>query len=130
VEAVNSDSSEKDMRIAITAVGTSLDAAVDPRFGRAQYILIVEDGKLVEAVDNSKGINAFSGAGIQAGKLLADKKVNVLLTGNCGPNAFKALQAAGIRVGVEQSGTVQEALERFQQGAISFADQPNVEGHW
>jgi predicted Fe-Mo cluster-binding NifX family protein len=118
------------MRIAITAVGTSLDAAVDPRFGRAQYILIVEDGKLVEAVDNSKGINAFSGAGIQAGKLLADKKVNVLLTGNCGPNAFKALQAAGIRVGVEQSGTVQEALERFQQGAISFADQPNVEGHW
>ena len=30
------------MKIAITAQGPELDAAVDPRFGRAAYFLIVD----------------------------------------------------------------------------------------
>jgi predicted Fe-Mo cluster-binding NifX family protein len=108
-----------------------MDSAVDPRFGRAQYILIVEqDGTLVEEVDNAQGINALSGAGIQAGKLLADRKVDVLITGHCGPNAFKTLEAAGIKVVVEQSGSVREALGRFQSGKVAFSSQPNVEAHW
>jgi len=119
------------MRIAVTSVGKDLDSDVDPRFGRARYILILEeDGSSFEAVDNSQGVNAFKGAGIQAGKLLADKKVNVLMTGNCGPNAFKTLQAAGILVVSEQAGTVRQALERFRKGEITFASEPNVEGHW
>jgi predicted Fe-Mo cluster-binding NifX family protein len=121
----------KKMRIAITSTGPSLDSDLDPRFGRAQHILIVDqDGALIEAVDNSQRVNALSGAGIQTGKLLADKKVDVLLTGNCGPNAFKALQAAGIKVAVEQCGTVKEALERFNKGEATFASEPNVEPHW
>lgn len=119
------------MRIAITSVGTDLDSDVDPRFGRAQFILIVEqDGTLAEIIDNSKGFNALNGAGIQAGKLLADKKVDVLMTGNCGPNAFKTVQAAGIKVVVDQSGTVKQALERFLNGTATYASAPNVEGHW
>jgi predicted Fe-Mo cluster-binding NifX family protein len=119
------------MRIAITSTGPDLDSDVDPRFGRAQHILIVDEtGSLIEAVDNSQRVNALSGAGIQAGKLLADKKVDVLLTGNCGPNAFKACQAAGVKVGVEQSGTVKQALERLNKGEVVFASEPNVEPHW
>ena len=119
------------MKIAITSTGKTLDSPLDPRFGRAQYILIMEqDGSLVEAVDNSQGFNALSGAGIQAGKLLADRKVDVLITGHCGPNAFRTLQAAGIKVVVEQSGTVKEALERFQSEKVAFSSQPNVEAHW
>ena len=119
------------MKIAITSTGRELDSPVDPRFGRAQYILVVEqDGTLIEAVDNSQGLNALNGAGIQAGKLLADRKVDVLITGHCGPNAFKTLQAAGIKVVVEQSGSVREALERFQSGKVAYTSQPNVEGHW
>lgn len=119
------------MKIAITATGKDLDSPVDPRFGRAQYILIVEqDGTLLETVENSLGINALSGAGVQAGKLLADRKVAVLITGHCGPKAFRTLRAAGIRVVMEQSGSVKEALERFQRGDVNFSSQPNVEGHW
>lgn len=119
------------MRIAITSVGTDLNSDVDPRFGRAQYILIVEqDGTLAEVVDNSKGFNAMNGAGIQAGKLLSDKKVDVLMTGNCGPNAFKTLDAAGIKVVVNQSGTVKQAFDKFLTGAVTYATAPNVEGHW
>ena len=119
------------MRIAITATGTDVDSHVDPRFGRAQFILILdESGSIVEALDNSQNLNAMKGAGIQAGKVLSDKKVDVLMTGHCGPNAFKALNAARIKVVVEQSGTVKEALDRFNRNEVKFADQPNVDAHW
>ncbi len=84
------------MKIAVTAMGKEVDAEVDPRFGRAQYIVIVDSsGTVLDVVDNSRNVNAMSGAGIQAAKLMADKKVDVLMTGHCGPNAFRALQAAG-----------------------------------
>jgi predicted Fe-Mo cluster-binding NifX family protein len=119
------------MKIAVTATGPDLDSPLDPRFGRAQYILIVDENEtLLEAVDNSRNINAMRGAGIQTGKILADKKVDVLLTGHCGPNAFTTLKAAGIKVGADQGGTVREALARYKRNEVHFADQPNVEGHW
>lgn len=119
------------MKIAVTATGKGIESDVDPRFGRALYILVFdENGSLLEAVDNSENLNAMRGAGIQAGKILADKNVNVLITGACGPNAFKTLKAAGIDVVVEQSGKVLEALDRFNKHETQFAVQPNVEAHW
>ena len=119
------------MKIAITAMGKDVDCQVDPRFGRAHYILIVDQGGAVsEAIDNAENFNAMRGAGIQTAKNLADRKVDVLLTGHCGPNAFTTLKAAGIKVGIEQSGTVKEALGRLNRNEVKFADQPNVEAHW
>jgi predicted Fe-Mo cluster-binding NifX family protein len=119
------------MKIAITAMGKEIDSQVDPRFGRAHYILIVhQDGTVSEAIDNGQNFNTMRGAGIQTAKNLADRKVEVLLTGHCGPNAFRTLEAARIKVVVEQSGTVKEALDRFNRSEVTFANQPNVEGHW
>lgn len=119
------------MKIAVTATGKDIESNMDPRFGRAQYILILEqDGTLLEAIDNSENFNAMRGAGIQAGKILADRQVKALITGYCGPNAFKTLSAAGIQVVVEQSGTVKEAVDQFNRNELEFADQPNVEAHW
>ena len=46
------------MKIAITAKGADLDSEVDPRFGRAAYILIVDSETLdFEALDNKENIN-------------------------------------------------------------------------
>jgi len=119
------------MRIAITSTGADLNADLDPRFGRAQYILIVgDDGALVETVDNATNRGAMQGAGIQAGRLLAEKKVDVLLTGNCGPNAFKALEAAGIKVCVGLQGSVKDALKRFSNNELNFSASSNVDAHW
>ena len=90
------------MKIAITSDGATLESPINPRFGRAPYILIVtSEGELVEVIDNSVNVNAMRGAGIQAAKSLADRGVEILLTGRCGPNAFTALEAAGIKVGSE-----------------------------
>jgi len=119
------------MKIAVTAVNNDVNSPIDPRFGRAQYIVILDEtGTLLEAVDNSQNVNAMKGAGIQAAKILADRKVDVLMTGHCGPNAFTTLKAAGIKVVIEQSGTVNEALERLRRNEVTFADQADVEAHW
>ena len=119
------------MKIAVTSTGQDLDSPVDPRFGRAAYILIVDSESLeVEVLDNNENVNAFKGAGIQAATMISDKHADVLLTGYCGPNAFKALDAANIKVAGDVSGTVREAVAAFSTGKVSFASEPNAEGHW
>jgi predicted Fe-Mo cluster-binding NifX family protein len=119
------------MKIAVTSKGKDLDSEVDPRFGRAAYILIVDtDSFEFEALDNSENVNAFKGAGIHAAVMVSDKNAEVLLTGFCGPNAFKTVNAAKIKVVSDVSGTVRDAVNAFKDGKCKFADQANVEGHW
>ena len=92
------------MKIAITSMGQDLDAQVDPRFGRASYIVVADPDSLdFEVIDNEENKNAFKGAGIQAASSIADKGAEVLLTGFCGPNAFKTLDAAGVKVAKQGS---------------------------
>ncbi len=53
-----------------------------------------------------------------------------MLTGHCGPNAFKALKAAGIKTVNNIQGTVKDAVAAFNNGDITYADSANVDGHW
>ncbi len=122
---------DKIMKIAITSKGTVLDSEVDPRFGRASYIIIVDIETLdFEALDNNANVNALKGAGIQAASMISDKGAEVLLTGHCGPNAYRTLQAVKIKVANDVSGTIRTAVQAFKAGKFSFADKANVEGHW
>ena len=119
------------MKIAVTSQGKDLDSPVDPRFGRAAYILIVDTrNNEVEVLDNSENVNAFKGAGIQAAVMVSDGGAEVLLTGYCGPNAFKTLNAAGVKVANDVTGTVREALTAYRKGKLTFADGANVEASW
>jgi len=54
----------------------------------------------------------------------------VLLTGYCGPNAFRTLEAAGIKVVGDVDGTIGEAVETFRSGKMQYSEGANVEGHW
>ena len=119
------------MKIAVSSQGTDIDSQVDPRFGRAAYILVVDTvSNGVEVLDNSENLNAFKGAGIQAASMVSDKGAEVLLTGFCGPNAFKTLEAAKIKVANDVKGTVREAVDMFNNGEVSYSDGANVEGQW
>jgi len=119
------------MKIAVTSQGDTLDSQVDPRFGRAAYILIVDTETLeFEAFDNNENKNAFKGAGIQAAAMVSDKGAKVLLTGFCGPNAYKTLETAGVKVANDQSGRVIDVVQKFKQGNVMFADGANKDGHW
>lgn len=119
------------MIVAITAKGTHLSDEVDPRFGRAPYILVVDTETMqYECLDNSENVNAFKGAGIQAATRVADKGAEVLLTGYCGPNAFKTVQAAGMKVVSDVTGTVEQAIKTLLSGNVQYSENPNAEGHW
>ncbi len=119
------------MKIAVTSKGTDLNSAIDPRFGRAAHILIVDLETLdYEALDNQENLNSLKGAGIKAATMISEKKAEFLLTGFCGPNAIKTLNAANIKVAVDISGTVKEAVESFAAGHLKFTESPNTESHW
>lgn len=117
------------MKIAVTSQGADLDSEIDPRFGRATYILIVNSKMFdFEALDNKE--NALKGAGIQAARMVSDSGAEVLITGFCGPNAFKRLEAANIRVANDAKGSVRDAIRDYLDGKLPLADKANVEGHW
>ncbi|MDD9301694.1 MAG: NifB/NifX family molybdenum-iron cluster-binding protein [Desulfobacter sp.] len=119
------------MKIAITSQGQDLDAQVDPRFGRAAYIIVVDTESLeFEVIDNEENKNAFKGAGIQAAASISDHGAKVLLTGFCGPNAYKTLAAAEVKVANDAKGTIREVIEDFKADKFEYADQANAEGHW
>jgi predicted Fe-Mo cluster-binding NifX family protein len=117
------------MRVVVTATGPSLDAPIDPRFGRCAYFVFVDTEDMsFETVANDSGAHS-GGAGIQSAQLLAQKGAKAVLTGNCGPNAHQTLSAAGIDVIVGCSGSVSETIERFKAGHLQAAIAPNVASH-
>ena len=119
------------MKIAITASGKTLDAPVDQRFGRAPvFILYDTKTRSSEAIDNSQNLNAAQGAGIQAAETISRLGAECLLTGHCGPKAFRTLSAAGVRVYNGASGTVAEAIAAFEAGKLAESSGADVDGHW
>ena len=112
------------MKIAISSSGKELKSNVDKVFGRCAYFIFAEikDKKIVsvEAVEN---INAqkTGGAGISAAQTVADKKVNVLITGNVGPRALDVLKQFGIEI-YNGSGKVKEVLEKFMDGKLETVE--------
>lgn len=118
------------MKIAVTAQGPDLSSPVDPHFGRArQFVVVDTETNAVEAVDNVQNVNAAHGAGIQAAQTISQLGVEVVLTGNCGPNAFRTLGAAGITICVGASGSVGEAVEAYKAGRLAPTDAANAAPH-
>jgi len=119
------------MKIAVTAQEKDLSSEIDLRFGRAKWLIVVdtETGDF-EAHDNIVNLNAVQGAGIQTGQNIANLGVEAVITGNVGPNAFKTLNAAGVKIFLTEKQTVQEAIDSFKAGKLEEVNQANVEGHW
>jgi len=119
------------MKLAVTAKAPELDSEVDPRFGRAAYLIVVDSETMeFEAIDNSANVNAFQGSGIQAATTICDKGAGVLMTGYCGPKAFKVVEAGGVKVVSDVTGTVKDAIALFNSGKVTYSDAANSESHW
>ena len=118
------------MKISVTATANSLDAQIDPRFGRCSYLVIVDSETIqFEGIPNMAA-GVTGGAGIQAAQTIANKGVKLLITGNVGPNAFGALSAAGIEIVTGAFGTVREAVEKFNRGEFQKTSAPTVGSHF
>lgn len=119
------------MKLIVTAQGPDMNSPVDPRFGRAKCFVEVDTGTGAhEVIDNAQNLDALQGAGVQAAQNVVARSPEALLTGHCGPKAFRVLQSAGVKICVEVKGTVAEAVAAYQAGELEAVAAPDVEGHW
>jgi predicted Fe-Mo cluster-binding NifX family protein len=104
---------------------------LESRFGRApKFIAYDTESESFAVVDNHQSLTAAQGAGIKAAQTVARSGAKCLVTGHCGPKAFRVLAAAGIKIFNSHAPTVAEALERFRSGTLNQAQAAEVEGHW
>ncbi len=121
------------MKVAITSYDKDLAGKVDLSFGRAKWFVVVDmESGSVEAHSNKQNVNAAQGAGIQAAQNISNLGVDVILTGNVGPNAFKALKAAGIKILIidKDIKQVESALSQWKAGHLKEVHDATIEGHW
>ncbi|NPA85565.1 MAG: dinitrogenase iron-molybdenum cofactor biosynthesis protein [Crenarchaeota archaeon] len=98
------------MRVAVLAEGP--EGPVSFRFGRAPYVLIFEDGKLVKAVPNPAAL-APSHPGPALAAFLKKEGVDLLIGPMPGPTTAMILERMGIKVVEGEPGSgVEEALRR------------------
>lgn len=117
------------MKICLSSTADNLDGQLDPRFGRCAYLIIVNPQTLqCEAIPNAAA-GASGGAGIQAAQTVINKQATTIITGNIGPNAFGALQAAGIEILIENSASLREIIEKYNSGQLQKTATPTVASH-
>ena len=119
------------MKLIFTTAGETLDATLDPSFGRARNFLLYDlESGTGQVISNQQNLNAAQGAGIQAAQTIVKAGAQAVITGHCGPKAFRVLEAAGVKVYNTDAPTIVEALARFRAGRLTEAMAANVEGHW
>jgi len=118
------------MRIAVSATGKDLDSQVDARFGRCFNFLIVEieNGEIKDfkAIENTAA-TLGGGAGITAAQLVANEKVDAVITVNIGPRAFAVLQQLGIDI-YQGVGKVRDVIKQFVEGKLPKLEAPSGPG--
>ena len=107
------------MKVAVSALGPSLDDTVDEAFGRARFLLVVDvDTNEYQTIDNSVNGSALQGAGLGAAEACSGAGADAVITGHLGPKAMRALSAIDI-VGYSGVGmSVREAVVAFAGGLL------------
>lgn len=117
------------MKIAISATGKTLDSLMDLKFGRCQYFLIYDpENKQVSCREN-KGQLSEGGAGIAAAQQLIDEKVDLVITGSLGPNAFELINKAGIKAYRGENVSIKNILDKHDKCELSEIKQPGQSHH-
>ena len=97
------------MKIAIASEGNNKDSEISPRGGRAPYYLIFENKKLIEIIKNPFATGG-GGAGFSVAYMLAEKKVDLVITGRIGQNMKYALTEKGIKFEEKLNKKVKEVI--------------------
>ncbi len=107
------------MKIAVSSTGQNKEIMLDRRFGRCDYFQIFDtETKQYDVIVNN-GVSAEGGAGIAAANQVIDENINVVITGNLGPNAFELLEKTGIKLYSCEEVPVFRAIELFQKNMLT-----------
>lgn len=119
------------MKVMVTAQHGAWNAPVDGRFGRAHTFVLVDTvSRELTIVPNTQALDAVQGAGVQAAALVCRAGVEAVITGHCGPKAFAALTAGGVKVFTGAQGTVADAVASLEAGSLQQTERADVAGHW
>lgn len=119
------------MLVAFSTDGVDLDSLLDSRFGRCRNLIVLDSSSSdFKVVENAQNLNAAQGAGIQSAQNVIASGAQALVTGHCGPKAFKVLQAAGVSIYLGEEKSIRSLLEDFRNGNLEQLESPDVEGHW
>lgn len=111
------------MKIAFTTKGTDWESKMDPRFGRAEYLLVFdEENKVFKHYDNREIENQAHGAGPQTAQKLFELKPDVLITGNGpGGNAATILEKMDLKIFIYKDEiTVKKAFEDYKNNELNI----------
>lgn len=101
------------MKVAFSATGKNKDSILDQRFGRCDYFQIYDtETKEIKVIDN-EGQSASGGAGIAASNQIVNEKVDAVVTGSLGPNAFDIINESEIRMYKCDSISIEAAIEKY-----------------
>lgn len=118
------------MKIILTTSSPNIDSEIDPRFGRGAYLIVVDPDTLEWVAHPNPGVGAAGGAGTLAAQFVQNQKAEAIISGDFGPNAYNALQAAGIAMYLYgASSTVKESIDRFKAGQLERVGEPTSQGH-
>lgn len=118
------------MNICITSSGIDLDSEIDPRFGRcANFIFLDTETMEFEAVKN-ENMDSTGGAGIKSAEFVGRKNVELVITGNVGPNAFNALKAGDIQVITGTKGKIRDIVAKYKAGELTPVNKATVDSHF
>jgi len=106
------------VKIAISTSGKTMDSEMDLRFGRCEYFLIYDTERGKTKVVENQGESASGGAGIAASQQLIDEKVDAIITGSLGPNAFKLIDKAGIKAYKGEASSVKSILQKYKNNEL------------
>ncbi len=101
------------MKIIITATSNKIDQPFSPRFGRADYFILIDSETRDWEAFSNPATGARGGAGPQAVQFIVEKGVEAVISGRYGPSAFTALEAAGLQAYIAKEGTVNEVLNQY-----------------
>lgn len=119
------------MKIAFSTSGHKMDSPIDDRFGRAARFLVYDlDEETFGLFENEQNLNAVQGAGIQSAQTVVRAGAGALVSGHCGPKAFRVLSAAGVKVYTGHAMSIAEALQQYLMGTLTELSSADVEGHW
>ena len=106
------------MKVAVSASGVDFNAQIDPRFGRCEYLLIIDtDTMNIDPYPNDYR-QMSGGAGTQSAAFVIARGAEAVLTGNCGPNARDIFDRENIKVYTGQAGTVGQVIEQFKKSGL------------
>ncbi len=106
------------MKVAISSYDGKTDSPFSPRFGRCDYFIFIDSESRDWEAKRNPAADVRGGAGPRVVQFLSEYGVDATITGRYGPNAYTALEAAGIQAFEAGDGTPEQLIEKFLAGEL------------